>query len=157
VLVGAQIGLPRYWDGFERFKVEVYWRIVLPAACLLFDPLPAWLGFGTRLPRGVAAEWARWGRSPEWFFSWEDNAIARFDAFDSPVLAYAIADDAIAPRRAVDALLDRYRSAAVIRRDLDPTDVGLANIGHVGFFRPGAIEPVWDEALAFIRRHVVSP
>ncbi|MGI9341712.1 MAG: alpha/beta hydrolase family protein [Gammaproteobacteria bacterium] len=157
VLIAAQIGLPRYWDGFERLKVEFYWRAVLPIACSMFDPLPALLGFGTRLPRGAAAEWARWGRSPDWFFSWEDDAAGRFAAFNSPVLAFAIADDGIAPSRAVDALLDRYRGADVKRRDLHPHEVGLANIGHVGFFRPGAIEPIWDEALNFIRLHVGTP
>ena len=155
VFFGAQIGLGRYWDGVERLKVEFYWHVALPLACSLFELLPAWLGFGTRLPRGAAREWAKWGRSPEWFLSWESGASAAFAAVDKPVLAYAIEDDALAPPRAVTALLELLSSAEVIRRDLTPTEVGVTRIGHVGFLKPGPIESVWEEALSFLHRHVV--
>ncbi len=154
VLIGSQIGLSRYWDGVDRLKVSFYWYVALPLACSLFELLPAWMGFGTRLPRGVAREWAKWGRSPEWFLSWESGASATFAAFDKPVLAYAIEDDPLAPPRAVTALLELLPSAKIVRRDLTPTEVGATRIGHTGFLKPGKIEPVWREMLAFFQQHV---
>jgi len=154
VLFGSGIGLGRYWDGIDRLKIGIYWHVALPLACSLFKLLPAWIGFGTRLPRGVAREWAKWGRSPEWFLSWESDAAATFAAFDKPVLAYAIEDDSLASPRAVTALLKLLSSATIIRRNLAPSEIGAARIGHVGFLKPGLIEPVWEEVLAFFHRHV---
>jgi len=154
VFFGSQIPLGRYWDGVGRLKVELYWYLVLPLASSLFKLLPAWLGFGARLPRGVAREWAKWGRSPEWFLSWVPDAADTFVAMDKPILAYAIEDDALAPPRAVTALLELLSSAEIIRRDLTPSEIGLTKIGHVGFLKPGPIEPVWEEALSFFNEHV---
>ncbi|MFQ5634531.1 MAG: alpha/beta fold hydrolase [Gammaproteobacteria bacterium] len=156
VLFASQIGLSRYWDGLDRLKVGLYWHVALPLACSIYESLPPWMGFGTRLPRGVAREWAKWGRSPEWFMSWEAGASAVFAAFDKPVLAFAIEDDSLAPPRAVRALLELMSSADVHRRDLAPADVGVDRIGHTGFLKPGHIETVWREALEFLRLHVAQ-
>jgi len=154
VLFGSGIGLGRYWDGADRLKIGIYWHVALPLAGSLFALLPAWLCFGTRLPRGVAREWAGWGRIPQWFLSREPDAAAIFAAFDKPVLAYAIEDDALAPPRAVTALLELLTAAKITRRDLALSEIGAARIGHVGFLKPGLMEPAWEEVLAFFRRHV---
>jgi len=116
--------------------------------------LPAWIGFGARLPRGVAREWAKWGRSPEWFLSWEPDAAETFAAIDKPILAYAIEDDALAPPRAVTALLELLSCAKIIRKDLTPAEIGLTKIGHVGFLKPGPIEPVWEEVISFFNEQI---
>jgi len=154
VFFGSQIPLGRYWDGMSRLKVELYWYLVLPLASSLFKLLPAWLGFGARLPRGVAREWAKWGRSPEWFLSCEPDATATFAAIKNPILAYAIEDDPLAPPRAVTALLKLLSCAQVTRRNLAPSEIGVSKIGHVGFLKPGPIEPVWEEVLAFLHEHI---
>lgn len=155
VLVASQIALARYWDGFGRLWVGAYWYLVLPAASAMFDVLPASICFGTPVPRGVAREWGKWGRSPEWFLSCEDDAREIFAAFDRPTVAYTITDDKIAPPRAVDALLELFESADVSRRRIAPEDLGLGTIGHVGLFRPGPTERVWLEILQFYRRQLV--
>ena len=154
VLVGSQLGQPRNWDGLSRLKFTAYWYLILPIACSFFDPLPAFVGFGTPLPRGVASEWAKWGRSPEWFLTWESSANETFAAFGRPVLAYAIEDDDIAPPRAAEALLQRLRSAEITKRDVSPREVGLPRIGHMGFFKAGFPESIWQEVLDFYRRHL---
>jgi predicted alpha/beta hydrolase len=154
VFFGSQIPLGRYWNGVSRLKVELYWYVALPLACSLFKLLPAWIGFGARLPRGVAREWAKWGRSPEWFLSWEPDAAETFAAIDKPILAYAIEDDALAPPRAVTALLELLSCAKIIRKDLTPAEIGLTKIGHVGFLKPGPIEPVWEEVISFFNEQI---
>lgn len=153
VLVTSQIGHSRYWDGTGRWLLEFYWRAVLPLGVAIYERLPAAVGFGTRLPRGVAEEWARWGRSPDWFFSWEPSATDVFAAFDRPLLVFSVSDDAIAPPRAVEALLSYFSSTTIERRHLEPADIGVDEIGHVGFFKPGAIENEWQRALTFLQNH----
>ncbi len=152
ILVGSQLGHPRNWDGLSRWKIAAYWYLILPVACSLFDPLPAFVGFGTPLPRGVAAEWAKWGRSPDWFLSWESNASGTFSAFARPILAYTVSDDAIAPPRATQALLQRLRSAEITERNVTPEDLGLRRLGHMGLFKPGPQESIWRDMLDFYRQ-----
>ena len=152
VLVGSQLGQPRNWDGWQRLRLTAYWHVVLPIACLLVDPLPPALAFGTELPRGAAREWGSWGRSRQWLLSKHPEARATFAAFRAPLRAYAVSDDAIAPRRAVAALLELLPQTCVDRRDLTPAELGLREIGHLGVFRNPECEPIWREILDFFRR-----
>ncbi len=155
VFIGSQFGQARYWDGFSRYGVALYWHVVLPAACAFFDVLPAWTGPAGPLPRGVAREWARWGRSRDWYLSREPAAACLLGRFPAPLLAYAIGDDDIAPPRAVAALLQRFSATVPIRRDIDPQQLGLRRLGHVGLLRPRPeTEAIWQEILAFLRLHV---
>lgn len=152
VLVGSQFGQARHWDGFGRVKVAAYWNLILPAAAAFFDVVPGWTGLGEPLPCGVAREWALWGRSADWLIQHVHGADQRYATFSRPLRAYAITDDDIAPSRAVEDLLRRFRATKPERVDLGPSDLGLRRIGHVGLFRPGPTERVWDEILAYIQR-----
>jgi predicted alpha/beta hydrolase len=149
VLVGSQFGQPRHWDGLDRVKVAAYWRVVLPLAAALFPTIPGWLGLREPLPSGVAREWARWGRSPDWLLSHVPGAAERYAAFDRPLRAYAMLDDPIAPPRAVSALLKCFRATRPERVDLSPGEVGVERLGHVGLFRPRGTAAVWQDLLAF--------
>lgn len=151
VLVASQLGSPRYWDGLRRLSLTLYWWCVLPAAAAAFRTVPGWTGLGVPLPRGAAREWALWGRSEDWFLSVDPAASQTLAAYQGDVLAYAATDDRIAPPRAVTALLERFRSASVIRRDLHPSSLGLDRLGHFGLFRPGPAQAIWKEWLAFYR------
>ena len=156
VFVGAQFGQPRHWDGWRRLGLASYWFLFLPVVCALFKVLPSWSGPAGPLPRGVAREWSRWGRSRDWYLSWEPEAAALLGKFPAPLMAYAISDDSIAPPRAVSALLDRFSKA--VRRELTPAELGLARIGHVGLLRPSQENrPVWQEILQFLQKHAAAP
>lgn len=154
VLVGSSFGPSRYWDGIGRLVVAAYWYLVLPLASAFFEVLPPAVGFGTPLPRGVAREWSKWGRSRDWFMTFEPHARATFAAFDRPLLAVTIDDDLIAPPRAAAALLQQFSSANLSHRKLAPADLSLPSIGHMGLFRPGPPEAIWQEILTFYRRHL---
>jgi predicted alpha/beta hydrolase len=98
------------------------------------------LGFGEDLPEGVARELALWCRRREHLGTWEGHAM-----LDLPILALSFADDRIAPRTAVDALLREYRSARVVREHHadDP-------LGHFDFFRQGYAERHWQRVVTFL-------
>ena len=148
ILVGSQLGHPHHWDGLGRLRVELLWRAILPVTARLFDPIPKWV-VGEPLPAGVAREWMSWGRSSNWLMTFFPDADARYARFSAPILAYAITDDLVAPPRAVDDLLGRFRSAEVTRIDVTPETLGRPHIGHVGLFRPNNTERIWSEWLRF--------
>jgi len=152
ILVGAQFGQARHWDGLGRVKVAAYWNLILPAATALFEVVPSWTGLGTPLPRGAAEEWARWGRTRDWLLPHVPGAEALYAGFDRPLRAYATLDDPIAPPRAVAELLRYFRATSVERVDLAPSDLGLERLGHFGLFRPG-VERLWHEFLEYGSRH----
>jgi predicted alpha/beta hydrolase len=154
VFIASQFGQAKHWDGFQRVKVAAFWRVILPLASSLFASVPGWTGAGEALPRGVASEWARWGRSEHWYLDHVERARQRLADFSKPILAYAASDDPIAPPRAVGALLATFESAAVERRDLRPSDLGVRTIGHFGLLRPPA-ERLWKDMLDFARGSVV--
>lgn len=149
ILVGSQFGHARHWDGLARLKVAAYWRAILPLAAAWFEVVPAWTGLGEALPRGVAREWARFGRTHDWLLPHVPGARERYAAFDRPLRAYAMTDDPIAPPRAVSALLGCFRATEVERIDLSPEALGLKRLGHLGPFRTGAGERFWPELVAF--------
>jgi predicted alpha/beta hydrolase len=149
ILVGSQFGQARHWDGLARLKLAAYWRAILPLSAALFAVVPAWTGLGAALPRGVAREWARFGRTHDWLLSHVPGARERYATFDRPLRAYAMTDDPIAPPRAVSDLLSRFRATDVERCVLSPETLGVKRLGHLGPFRSGSGERLWPELEAF--------
>lgn len=153
ILVGSQFGSARHWDAPARWRVSLYWHVLLPLAARLFEVIPGWTGLGQPLPRGVGREWARWGRDADWLLPHVPEAAACYAAFDRPLRAYAMSDDPIAPPRAVSALLERFRGTVVERVELQPADFGTTRLGHLGVFRPGKTERLWAEFLEYGLKH----
>ena len=48
-----------------------------------------------------------------------------------------------------------YRNAARHTLDIDPSKIGLRSIGHMGYFRAGAM-PLWEFALAWLAASAAS-
>jgi predicted alpha/beta hydrolase len=137
--VGAQSGYWGLWPAPRKYWLFLVWTLVMPLLTRLFGYFPArLLRLGPELPRGVALEWARWCRDPDYV-----NGRARppsadaFGAFRGPLQAISFADDTFAPQAAVDRLASFYTKAALERRHLTPAEIGLPAVGHFGFFRDG--------------------
>ena len=60
-----------------------------PAASALFETMPGWTGVGEAIPRGVAREWSRWGRSPRWYL---DHVPGARDRARAGELAFGTVD-----------------------------------------------------------------
>jgi len=141
------------WHGWmpfaERLRVLAMWYLVLPPLTRAYGYSP-WkmLGMGENLPAIAFYQWRRWCRNRRFFL--DDVArpeIARaYAAFERPIVAATALDDAWAPPRSRDALFSGYCNAPVTRIDIDPKDIGMPSIGHVGYFRQGA-ERLWDGVL----------
>jgi predicted alpha/beta hydrolase len=145
VFVCAQSGYWRHWPGFGRWRLGFLWY-TMPLISRLAGYFPSRLvGLGSEdLPRGVASQWAHWGRHPEYLFS--DTDPRPYAKLTAPILAWSFADDTYAPRPAVDALLEHYSGATITRRHLEGPGVG-----HFGFFRQAKGEVLWNETIGWLR------
>ena len=154
LLVAAQSGYWGHWRGPRRLGMFALWHAAVPLLCRLFGYFPAArLGLGEDLPRGVAEEWAAWGRLRGYVFEADGGAWKEgYRAVTLPIRAYSFADDTFAPRPAVDALLEGYARAPIERRHLAPAELGARRIGHWGFFREGLQSSLWPEALTWLQQ-----
>ena len=146
LLVASQSGYWRNWPPFGRSLMWLVTHVVLPLGPRLLGYFPSsQLGFGEDLPAGVAIEWARWCRHPQYLVGalGAHEAYARFRA---PLCAYAMSDDRFAPPHAVRSMLALYPAAPKELRQVAPREVGAASIGHFGFFRERFRDTLWRDA-----------
>lgn len=151
VMVGVQFGYEGNWSALARIKMAAVWRGVFPAAIAAFGYIPGWTGMGEDLPAGVAREWAGWCQSAGYLTDAVPGAAARFASLSAPVLFYSFTDDDFAPGRAVRHYLGAIHRARVTHRRLQPSDLGVAAVGHFGFFRRAHAADLWPEASGFLR------
>jgi len=155
--IGSQKGHWRYWPTL-RGKAFMWatMNLSIPLLTHLLGRLPGAVFGGDSLPAGVALDWARWCRHPD--FLVDDDGVPlrkHFHDYEGPARLLAISDDDYAPEQAVHALAQMYAQAAAEVRLLRPQDLGLRHLGHFGYFRKQAPHALWDEALAWLRRSVM--
>jgi predicted alpha/beta hydrolase len=137
-----------YWKlyrGRARAFMAAFFHAVVPAAARIrgFLPMRAF-GQGDDVPRGVALEWARWGRDPRYVRSHADaSGGLGFAGYQGPLRALSIEDDAYAPLPAVQGLLDLYGAAQKELRVVPAP----SPLGHFGFFRRAEL---WPEPVAWL-------
>lgn len=148
--VAAQSGYWGHWPSPARWDIAFRWYVLVPLLTRLYGYLPGRFASMEDLPAGVALEWARWGRRPDYLC--EEGVRAGFERFRRPILAYSFADDPYAPSAAVEALLDFYSQADATHRHVFPADVAADAIGHFGFFRDRFRETLWRDAAAWLRK-----
>lgn len=149
--VSAQSGYWKHWSGIARWRLGLLWHLVMPGLSRVFSYFPSKLiGFGENLPGGVAREWARWCRHPDYLVDHNGQPLrVHFEAYRGRIRAYIIGDDWMAPRAAVEALMRFYRSARVELKVVQPSDVGAKTLGHFGFFRESG-KPIWQESAEWL-------
>ena len=135
VMVASQSGYWGHWPGLLKLWILPMWYMVIPALCHVWGYLPEWVGVGKGMPKGVALEWAKWGRHRHYAFGYLPEAKEQAAAFRAPILSFSIDGDTYAPRKSVAALLTYFSAADTEHRHLVPREVGFARIGHFGFFR----------------------
>ncbi len=150
--VAAQSGYWRYWSGAGRARMASLWYLVLPPLTHLlgYGPLSKLTG-GQDVPAGVALEWARWGRDPDYIWSYARARPNVFAEIAAPWRCYLVADDqSYAPVEAVRALHRLYRNARIEERLVDPKAIGQRAVGHFGFFVERTGGALWPSLAAFL-------
>lgn len=146
VFVSSQSGAWRHW-GRRRPIMWLLWHLLMPAPTKMLGWFPGRIvGNMGDLPRGVALQWARWGRHSDYLA--RDGIPSGFGKVTCPIRAYSFEDDQkFAPRSAVETLLRWYENAAVEHIHLP------GPMGHFGFFgRKG--EPYWSEIAGWLETGV---
>ncbi len=153
VAVAVQSGYWRHWDFPRRLQIAWLWYVGIPVVTPLLGFFPSRLvGLGRSLPRDVAREWARWGRDPDYLHGrFAPATVRHFSEFTGRILAYCFSDDPIAPRRAVEAYLPRYGNARLEVRHVWPSDLGVDEIGHFGYFKDRFHDSLWCDSLAWLK------
>jgi predicted alpha/beta hydrolase len=152
LFVASQSGYWRNWPGYRKVLFAGLWWIAIPAVTGVAGYMPM-LGGGEDLPRGVAREWARWGRHPDYILSYAGIDRSRYREFAAPILACCIEGDSYAPRPAVEALLKGYPKANPEIRMLS----GDGGVGHFGFFRPRFRDTLWVQAREWLLERCQPP
>lgn len=142
----------RLWPAPTRWGLLGLWYVGIPVLTRLFGHFPAGLvGLGEDLPPGVARDWARWARHPAYTVDDEGRPIRRgFRAYRGRIRALSFSDDPFAPKRAAEELLSFWERADREMLHRTPGELGLERVGHLGFFRVEAREPLWRESAAWL-------
>jgi predicted alpha/beta hydrolase len=120
------------------------WYVAAPLSIPLFGYFP-----GKRLrkvgdlPAGVMKQWRRWCLSREYAVSEGEEARAAFASVRVPMLSLSFTDDEIMSAESIQQLQALYTSAPVEYRRISPAEIGVARIGHFGFFRAQSEQTLW--------------
>lgn len=148
VTVATQSGYWGHWPSPEKYRFALLWYVLMPGLTRLLGYFPSsLLGLGEDLPPGVALEWARWCRSPEYLGDYDGHA-----RLEMPILSLSFTDDTYGPREGVEWMHERFTAAEVEMRHLTPDEVGAERVGHLGFFRDGVVPGLWEEVADWLRR-----
>lgn len=139
VMVASHAGITRLISTLpERLKIGLVFNVITPLTARFLGHVPVEkLGLGKSIPVGVMQQWARWTRSPRYFFG--DATLdlqQRFNQATGPLLSVVFTDDLWANRRAVDVLTNECTMADVEKLDIE-AGKGTAHgpVGHMGFYR----------------------
>ena len=167
VFVTVSTGYWRGMPGLYPWLTLAIWKLYLPLASRLVGYAPARaIGWGEDLPAGVAREWGAWCLEPDYMASAFDGTGRRptpdggpfgpthFDRADFPIRAYCFPDDPISTKANVPPMLALYDRAEIETVWTAPRDLGVPEIGHLGFFRSDVGRPLWDGALDWLAQRL---
>jgi predicted alpha/beta hydrolase len=143
VMVASQSGYWRHWQGMGRLKLWFFWHCYLPFLSQLGAYTPSTPLFDGRLPAGVASEWAKWGRHPEYLKGHHVDVSRRLSVTRGGIIAYAFSDDEFAPPAAARALWQWFPRDCLQGYIMTPEDLGVSRVGHFSAFRPSFEGTLW--------------
>jgi predicted alpha/beta hydrolase len=152
VFLAAQRGIPRFFRGAARLRLEYAYR-AFPILARAFGAIPtSRVTFPDPCPPRAVLQWIRWGRTGVFTDAQGQSVEARFADFQGELVSAHVEDDlGFAPPAAVDALAALYTRAKLARRALGPAEFGLERLGHFGPFRPRAPASLWDRIDGWLR------
>jgi predicted alpha/beta hydrolase len=148
VTVAAGSGYWRdYAPGLKRV-VPLLWFVIVPLSIPIAGYFPGrMLRMIGDLPAGVMRQWRSWCLDPDYLFGVMPAAVRElYAALKLPLLSLSFADDEYLSERNIQSLHGFYAGAARDMRRISPADIGVAGIGHFGFFRRRFEASLWPRA-----------
>ncbi|WP_179005402.1 alpha/beta hydrolase family protein [Winogradskyella forsetii] len=154
ITVASQSGYWKHWKGFERFRMFMFWYIMIPTLTPLFGYFPAKkFGLFENLPKQMAFQWRSWGKRNDYLLSDFNFEDLQFKNFNKNLLALSFPNDEFASKVAVDWLAKQFVNAKVDRRHILPEELGISDVGHFGFFRHQFKDSLWKMTHEWIEQH----
>lgn len=151
-LVASQTASYYYWEGRSRLKVKFFWYFILPFFVRVFGYIPGWVMGGADIPKNVALEWKKWGTHREGAMQGRKELRELYKKVSTRIHFLNISDDeVIAPKSATEQLMKTYISSRTTFEELVPSDAGLEEVGHFGFFRSKMREKLWDRPMQYFK------
>jgi predicted alpha/beta hydrolase len=152
LFIASQAGYWKLMASPERYRVYAMLNFVGIPLTRLLGYMPGWTGLGEDLPKGVFEQWVRWVMSERYLFTDPKLAgLTNFARYHGVLRSLCVSDDPWATRPAVELLCSGFTSIKPDILDVTPADVGVAKIGHFGFFRPEHRDTLWRGAAEWIQ------
>lgn len=150
VTVAATSAYWGLWPAPMRWLILAWFGLV-PVLGRALGVFPAdALGLGPDVASGPVRDWARWGRHACYIHG-PFGLSPCMDRYRGRVLAYSFTDDEhLGCGDAVRALHSHYTRAELEHRRVDPRELGLARLGHFGYFRKEGLA-LWDETVDWLK------
>ncbi|HEY9685277.1 MAG TPA: alpha/beta fold hydrolase [Oculatellaceae cyanobacterium] len=155
IAIGCSTGYVRYIAMPDRFVAATLLSIYFPLASKFFGYVPAKkLGWGEDLPTGIAMQWAHWCSNPGYVSNsfGKDIHIHHYDEVKAPILILNMTDDPISSKKNVEDLQRLFPQAITSPTWIDPKEFKLAEVGHMGFFRPKN-SVLWANVTNWLKDH----
>lgn len=147
LLIAAQAGHWALMPSPASYRVYLLMNIIGRPVTHMLGYTPGKLGLGEDLPKGVFLQWSDWVMNKRYFY--DDPKLpllTNYGQYTHPLRALSFTDDALATRPMVELLCSGFTATTPEILSIDPKQVGVAKIGHFGFFRPEFRETLWKDA-----------
>ncbi len=154
--VCTQTAAKKFWRGWPRLVVNLFWYIALPLTSKFYGYMPSWvLGGGEHLPLHVVREWRTWGLHPQGVLQGNQKVRDQFNRLCIPIHFVNIEDDRIlAPLTATREIMHYYGNAVTTFQHIRPKDLSIKKLGHFGFFSSGNKEKLWSMPIMYFTQYV---
>jgi predicted alpha/beta hydrolase len=158
LIVAAAHGYWRLWpDAKTRWRLAFSYYVAWPLSLALLGRIPARALTGQSLTPRLATEIMRFGRHPRWLVDEAGVPIRPHNAeVRVPLRHLTFTDDEVVPPGA-ELEIDEFFPNAQRSRELHaPSDYGVDNVKHFGFFRRSMPRQAWDDAAKWLEENSSS-
>lgn len=128
-----------------RRKVWIFWFGAVPALTPLFGYFPGKrLGMVGDLPKGVIRQWRKWCLDPEYLVGAEPGMRDRYADMTVPLTSFSFSDDDMMSKANTASIHSFFSGSQRKMLRFHPRELGLAKVGHFGFFRREMQAPLWE-------------
>ena len=132
-----------------RRKIWWFWNLLVPISQKIYVYYPgSKFGMVGDLPSSIMSQWRLWCSHPDYCVGVEDEHVARkFEASKVPLTSIGFYDDEMLSEQNLQDLFELFGSDEKQLKMVNPKELGLSRIGHMGFFRASLGESLWSQIL----------
>jgi len=145
-----------------RMKAYFYFYIFAPLSVLITGYVKAkTFGLMENLPKKVVNEWRNWLEKKDYFFDPEFYGktvpIGHFSNYTFPIHLYWAVDDTISSQKNIESYWQHINSKEEISfTKLVPSELGVKNIGHFGFFKRNMKDKLWVDIVYQLNEIIIK-